>query len=219
MLRFEDAHRLLAADDIDLPSGVWRLPNGVVHVAVLTRMPEVRPGMIQWWFEDYMRTTEHYRRWHPRDHVWMDWENKRPGTMDGAAHLVHEYIGGRLRKLRIAFVAPEEFLGEEVRQRDDVRALCARAGMLERPVDLARMAHVAIARDWGTELHSHFWMGYVAARTDSGWFEPIANLPAVRRRTVSLAEGRALENHCHEEMTFLAGFLPELFAAETGERL
>ncbi|MGB5194623.1 MAG: hypothetical protein WBN70_16680 [Polyangiales bacterium] len=52
--------------------------------------------MIRWWFGDYMRTTEHYKRWHPRDHVWMSWNHKQPGTHIGAQHLVHEYIGSRL---------------------------------------------------------------------------------------------------------------------------
>lgn len=70
-----------------------RLPDGLLHVAVLTRMPNVSPEMIGWWFGEYMQTTEHYKRWHPRDHVWMSWTNKQPGTHVGASHLVHEYTG------------------------------------------------------------------------------------------------------------------------------
>ncbi len=45
-------------------------------------MPGVSPRMIEWWFGDYMQTTDHYKRWHPRDHVWMSWEDKRPGTAE-----------------------------------------------------------------------------------------------------------------------------------------
>ena len=41
----------------------------------------------------------------------MDWENKEPGEIIGASHLVHEYIGGDLSKLRIQFVNPFEFFG------------------------------------------------------------------------------------------------------------
>ena len=93
--------------------------------------------MIGWWFGDYMWTTEHYKRWHPRDHVWMSWEHKQPGTHVGARHLVHEYIGSRLHKLCITFVPPAEFFG------------------------------------------------------------------------------RALAVHCHEEMSTLAGFLPDLYASES----
>ena len=56
----------------------------------------------------------------------------------------------------------------------------------------------------------------MASRAAGGWIERIGNLPAARRRAVSTGLGRALAVHCHEEMTTLAGFLPELYAAETG---
>jgi hypothetical protein len=76
----EEVGSLLAPEQLPYLSGVERLPDGILHVAVLTRMPGVSPEMIAWWFGEYMQTTEHYRRWHPRDHVWMSWANKRPRT-------------------------------------------------------------------------------------------------------------------------------------------
>jgi hypothetical protein len=78
--------------------------------------------MIAWWFGEYMQTTEHYKRWHPRDHVWMSWEDKQPGTHVGAKHLVHEYIGGRLNKLRITFVPEEEFFADALTRMPDLYA-------------------------------------------------------------------------------------------------
>ncbi len=93
--------QVLAPEKLFYPSGIERLADGTLHVAVLTRMPGTTPQMIQWWFGEYMETTEHYKRWHPRDHVWMAWEDKPPGTHVGARHLVHEYIGGRMNRLRI----------------------------------------------------------------------------------------------------------------------
>ena len=69
-------------------SDVKRLPNGINEVSTLTPMPGVTPEMVRWWFADYMQTTEHYKRWFPKAHLWMDWENKVPGKLVGASHLV-----------------------------------------------------------------------------------------------------------------------------------
>ena len=213
-MRFEELPALLSPEKLPYVSGVERLGEGILHVAVLTRMPEVSPDMIAWWFGEYMQTTEHYRRWHPRDHVWMSWEDKKPGTYLGAKHLVHEYIGGRLNKLRISFVPQEEFFGETLREVPGALAICARAGLLERPIDLGRMVHLALPRPWGCELHSRFWLGYVRARDGARLPEAVGNVPLVRRMAARASMGRALALHCHEEMTNLAGFLPGLYAAD-----
>lgn len=213
-MRFEDLPMLLTPETLPYQSGVERLDDSVLHVAVLTRMPGVSPEMIAWWFGDYMQTTEHYKRWHPRDHVWMSWEDKRPGTHIGAKHLVHEYIGGRLNKLSIAFVPPEEFFADALARAPGALAICARPGRLDLPIDLGRMVHLALPTDYGCELHSRFWLGYVKSRNGSKWPEAIGNRPWLRRRLASMTFGRALAVHCHEEMSTLAGFLPDLYASE-----
>ncbi len=213
-MRFEDLALLLTPERLPYQSGVERLDDGVLHVAVLTRMPGVSPEMIAWWFGEYMQTTEHYRRWHPRDHVWMSWEDKRPGTHIGAKHLVHEYIGGRLNKLSIGFVPPEEFFADSLANAPGALAICARPGRLDLPIDVGRMVHLALPTDYGCELHSRFWLGYVKSRNGSKWPEAIGSRPWLRRRLASMTFGRALAVHCHEEMSTLAGFLPELYASE-----
>ncbi len=208
-MRWEDREALLAPDPLAFESGVERLADGSQHVAVLTSMPGVRAEMIAWWFGSYMQTSEHYRMWHPRDHVWMDWEDKSPGTHVGAHHLVHEYIGGRLQKLRISFLDPVETLGAAAAEPGRL-FVCARVGLLGRPVRLGRMVHAAHDHDWGCSLRSHFWLGDVEIGAGGGFAERAANSRALRRLATSAGRGRALEAHCHEEMTFLAGFLPEL---------
>jgi len=214
-MKLEDLPTLLTPEALPYPSGVERLPDGVLHVAVLTRMPGVSPEMIRWWFGQYMQTTEHYRRWHPRDHVWMAWEDKRPGTHVGAKHLAHEYIGGRLQKLRITFVPPEELFADALTEMPEAVAICARPGLLDRPIDLGRMVHLALPKPWGCELHSRFWLGQVASRNGSRLPETIGNHPWVRNALARTSFGRALAVHCHEEMSTLAGFLPDLYASET----
>ena len=212
-LGYEDRARLLDPEGLAFESGVERLGDGVFHVAVLTAMPGVRAEMIAWWFGEYMQTTEHYRMWHPRDHVWMDWEAKAPGTHVGAHHLVHEYIGGRLNKLRISFLDPVETLGPRATEPGRLY-VCARVGLLERPIGVARMVHAARDTAWGCELRSHFWLGHVESDWLGGLVQAVGNRPFVRRRAVSHAAAQALEAHCHEEMTTLAGFLPGLHARE-----
>jgi len=213
-MQFESLPMLLTPERLPYLSGVERLDDGVLHVAVLTRMPGVSPEMIAWWFGEYMQTTEHYKRWHPRDHVWMSWKDKRPGTHIGAKHLVHEYIGGRLNKLSIGFVPPEEFFGDSLANAPGALAICARPGRLDLPIDLGRMVHLALPTHYGCELHCRFWLGYVKSRNGSKLPEAIGNRPWLRRSFASMTFGRAIAVHCHEEMSTLAGFLPELYASE-----
>jgi len=214
-MRFEELPTLLTPEKLPYLSGVERLADGVLHVAVLTRMPGVSPRMIGWWFGEYMDTTEHYQRWHPRCHLWMSWEDKRPGTHIGAKHLVHERVGGRLNKLSIAFVPPEEFFHDALREVPGAVAICGRPGLLERPIDLGYMVHLCLPREWGCELHSRFWLGHIRSRDGARVPEAIGNLPWVRRVQVRTSLGRSLALHCHEEMTTLAGFLADLYESES----
>ena len=127
-----------------------RLADGSYLVAVRTSMPSVKAEMVRWWFAEFLTTTEHYKWWHPSDHVWMDWENKIPGEIIGASHLVHEYIGGELSKLRIQFVNPAEFFGYNPND-ENTFVICARAGMLDIEINIAKMCHIVKNNENGSE--------------------------------------------------------------------
>lgn len=214
-MKFEEREQILNPKSLANGDGIERLSDGALHVSVTTRMPNVTAEMITWWFGDYMRTTEHYRRWHPRDHVWMDWEDKRPGTYIGAKHLVHEYIGGKMNKLKIHFLPPSEFFGESSAKSNQL-LLCARVGFLDMPLEMTRLIHAVHNVPGGCEMRSHFWVGYVAGRGKKLPIEPIMNLSIVRHLAVSQNLGTGLATHCREEMSNLASFLPELYAREVG---
>jgi len=63
-------------NEAEFKTEIRRHPNGVYEVSAHTLMPGTTPEMVRWWFADYMQTSEHYKRWHPTAHLWMDWENK-----------------------------------------------------------------------------------------------------------------------------------------------
>jgi hypothetical protein len=216
-----DADRILETGYAPVETGHRRLANGTVLVSALTTMPGVKAKMIRWWFADFMRTTEHYTWWHPRDHVWMDWEDKRSGEYVGASHLVHERIGGHLQKLRIHFVDPRTFFTPEKFADFEGVAVCAEVGELERPVNIARMCHVIRDTEWGCEMRSRFWLGIFAGRKGNPVPQPLLHLlgnnPVSRRLMMPRWLPSGLQRHCSEEMSYLAGFLAELYRRETGD--
>ena len=201
----------------EFKTGVRRLRDGTLEVSSLVNMPEVTSSMFRWWFSDYLQTTEHYTMWHPEDHVWMDWEHKKPGEITGSHHLVHEYIGGELSKLRIQFALPEEILGYDPSDENTV-VLCAKVGELDSSLNIAEMCHVAEEMPWGVELRSRFWLGVVSDREAAQWqnflLSLVVNNPISRRFTVSETAGLALQKHCIEEMSYLANLLPTIYNLE-----
>ena len=213
-----NADYLKAENIAEFKTEVRRHPNGIYEVSALTPMPGVTPEMVRWWFADYMQTSEHYQRWHPTAHVWMDWENKHPGEYIGASHLVHEYItAGDLAKLRIQFMPPEKIIGDAELREDNV-AICARAGLLDGPLYGGKMCHIVRRTDDGAEMLSRFWLGIVAKRDGN---EEVGSIVGVLGNTylarllgVQKSGAIDLMNHATQEMGYLAEFLPELYAAE-----
>ncbi|GAB5452533.1 MAG: hypothetical protein Hals2KO_28610 [Halioglobus sp.] len=217
-LVYPDADTVVAEGYASPETGVVRQGNGVYRVRALTRMPNVKAHMVRWWFADYMQTTEHYQRWHPGAHVWMDWENKVPGEIIGASHLVHEYLGTELHKLRIQFIEPSELLGE-VEPLDGRFIICARAGALEMPINLTAMCHIVRNTAWGAEMRSIFWIGHVAKRDGNEEMFSVegllGNTALARWLLVDRRFAEALMIHAVEEMGYLSDFLPSLYLAET----
>jgi len=194
-----------------------RLSDASYLVALRTPMPEVKVDMLRWWFSDFMQKTEHYRWWHPEDHVWMDWENKKSGEIIGASHLVHEYIGGELSKLRIQFVNPFEFFGYDPND-EDTFVICARVGLLEEEMNIAKMCHVARNTLNGAEMRSRFWLGHVAKREGNSTIYSlkgfIGNMFLIRLLVVNKQSAKNLGRHAEEEMKYLTALLPALYGSK-----
>jgi hypothetical protein len=212
-----DANKTLVEQTGVYVNEVRRLPDASYLVAVRTPMPKVKADMVRWWFSDFLQTTEHYNWWHPKDHVWMDWENKKPGENTGSSHLVHEYIGGELSKLRIQFVNSAEFFGYEVND-ENTFVICARVGLLEENINIAKMCHVVRNTVDGAEMRTRFWLGHVAKREGNNTVSSIqgfiGNTALVRMFAVNKKNSEDLQRHAQEEMKYLADLLPTLYESK-----
>ena len=213
-----DAEATLIKETEAYETEVRRLPDASYLVAVRTPMPGVKADMVRWWFADFLNTTEHYSWWHPEDHVWMDWENKKPGEVIGSSHLVHEYIGSELSKLRIQFIDSSEFFGFNPND-EDTFVICARVGLLEQEINTAKMCHVVRNTQTGAEMRSRFWLGHVAKRDGNETIRSfegfVGNMALVRLFLIKQqVDPEDLKRHAIEEMTYLAELLPSLYKLE-----
>jgi hypothetical protein len=210
-MRLDQANRLLEREPLELETGVVRLEDGALHVAVLTPLRGVEGRMVDWRF-GFLETTEQYKWWHPRDHVWCEWVGERgTGRYVNGTHRVHEYIGGELQKLKIHFRDPAKVLDISRFEGAGVTSVqYARVGPLEGEGWIGHLIHVCRDTDYGTEMRSRFWLGDI---------EPLAK-PLPPESVAALtpeALGRALLRHCSEEMTYLGGFLPGLYRKHNGD--
>ena len=227
-LLLENANDLLKPGYLSLETGYTRLPNGQLQVACLDKMPGCKGRMINWWF-GWMANTKHYSWWHPKDHVWTAWEAGYPGPNNdpddanyvGYAHLVHEYIGGEMNKLRIDFMDPSTLL--DTSQFEDAgvsTVICARAGYLGKPLKFAWLIHLVRDTEDGCEMRSRFWAGDIEITIPilGPAISKIVNTRPMRRKLVPDELGPDLLTHCAEEMNHLASFLPGLFHKMTDKK-
>ena len=209
-MRLDEANRLLEPGHLDFETGVQRLESGQLLVAVLTPLRGVKGRMVDWWF-GFLESTEQYKWWHPKDHVWCEWDGERAtGAYIGGTHRVHEYIGGELQKLKIHFREPSRVLDVSRFEEAGVSSVqYARVGPLEGEGWIGHLIHLCRDTDYGTEMRSRFWLGDVEPLPEP---LPPETIAALTPETM----GRGLLRHCSEEMTYLGGFLPDLHARETG---
>jgi len=187
--------------------------DGSVYVAVLTDMPNVTPEMWHWWFGWHGDSSEKYKLWHPESHISSEWKDKEVGKIayiDRVSHVV-EYVGASKDALAIQFKKPSSIgLPDFDPQTSDVVYIVARIGLAEAPINIGWLVHQVRKTNTGSEMRSRFWLGgaYLGGRNGLG------NLliPIIRRvRKISKQQASDLLIHCHEEMSHLAKFLPDLY--------
>lgn len=206
-LCLKDASILLGHEYLPMESGYAVTSDGMTHVAASTYMHGVTSTMIDWWF-GFIKTTEFYKLWHPRDHLFSDWEGPRDNTSTyiGGHHLVKEYIGGDLASLKISFKDPGLYFGEGWRQRFAEKgyatAVCGRVHNWEpetgKAVGVGHLIHLIKTEPDGCRMRSRFWLGDIEGVDEP---QPVPE---------SFAAG--LQKHATEEMAILANILPGLYA-------
>ena len=214
----EDAPGLLDGDAA-VENGLTVDVDGSIVVALRTPMPGVTPAMWDWWFGWHGSDARRYKLWHPRAHLYAQWDD---GADDGRrgrdryvgrSSFVDEYLGSTLAKACIRFVPPGELGFDEGRLRDET-VICARTGSSQLPVDIGWLVHHVRPTDDGCEMRSRFWLGgrYAAPRAANPVLDRV--VPPVANRALQLTDRSAADLlvHCAQEMGHLAGFLAELHA-------
>lgn len=215
-MHFDDRNQMLAPGYLPLESGITHHDDGTLTIATLTRMPRCRAKMVHWWF-GWLGGTDQYKLWHPKDHVFSDWEDRgTDGNYHGAKHLVHEHLAGseKLHKLRIHFRDPREVFDPAGYDAVDGIAVCGRAGSLENPVNLGHMVHFVRNTDYGCEMRTRFWLGHVHHQ-DLETQLPQDAIHQIRASVLTDQFAKDLHQHAIEEMGYLADLLPVLYRQVT----
>ncbi|KAK5261361.1 hypothetical protein LTR40_002369 [Exophiala xenobiotica] len=208
MLRLDEAGFLLEHEYLPIETGHGLTSDNMYHVAASTYMPNCTAEMIDWWF-GFIHNTEQYKLWHPRDHIFSDWEGPRENNSQyvGGHHLVHEYIGGKLAKLKISFKDPGEYFGANWRGGFEASgygtAVCGRVGAWNdrdgTVVYTGHLIHLIKNEPGGCRMRSRFWLG------------DIEGVPAPQGDKVPEFMRVGLMKHATEEMAILASKLPGLY--------
>ncbi|MDP6429681.1 MAG: hypothetical protein QF393_16815 [Rhodospirillales bacterium] len=217
-MQYSEAAQLFKNGYLPIESGYQDLGDGKKLVAAYTRMPGCRAKMVDWWF-GWVTTTEQYKLWHPRDHLFSDWEGREDGDYVGAAHLVHEYLAGDdgpIYKLRISFTDAHEFFGGTTSNVEGIIPVCANIGDLEKPVDFGKMTHFVRDTDYGCEMRSRFWLGEIESRDPAVEFGE-EEKREMRQKGVTDELAWRLHQHATEEMGYLSEILPVLYRHATGD--
>jgi len=214
----EDAATMLDADE-PVETGLSVHDDGSITVNVRTAMPEVTPAMWDWWFGWHGSDPRRYKLWHPRAHLYAEWDDGADGDRRGRdryvgrTSFVDEYLGATLVQAAIRFVPPSVMGFDEARLVDQT-AICARTGSSQHPVDLGWLVHHVRPVAGGSEMRSRFWLGgrHTAPRRANPVLDRV--VPPVANRMVALDARAATELlvHCAQEMAHLASFLPALHA-------
>lgn len=175
-MNLNEAKRLLDPAPMQLETGVERLENGGLHVAMQFLMERCTADMLDYWF-GAQPDTEMYKLWHPGAHISSEWgeftPDHVPGKVHGSTHLSTENVGMGATDATLSFIDPIEIFGAEALAEAKARGgadvvLYASCGMGPRD-RLQRDAkgrvigdhQFIVGRDtpFGLVVRLHFWLG------------------------------------------------------------
>lgn len=211
-----DLQPLLDPAPLRLETGITRLDNGLLVVAVRTDLHGCKGRMLDWWFK-FFETTQHIKWWHPHDHVehrgWDSHWRRGESYVGASIHAVESLADIPPVAARLKFHDPAEAFGDArlraATEAGDVSAaVYARIGFGDHaqldahgdPLD-GDMVHLARDTPFGCVLRSRFYLGKSGAQPE---------------RDAADELGLALLRHCYTEFTYLSRFLPSIYYGEHG---
>lgn len=208
-------------------NGYRQLKDGSTYVSVLTKMPNVTIGMIDWWFWWHAAEGVRYQIWYPDMHYdikadfqgyYEDDTKTYRERLHLSSHVVTEDVGLGKDDILIDFMPPATFGFDNKKLNEDVTIICARVGSPDRGVWGTDMCHfVRTTEEGGVEMRSRFWIGHKVRRM-SGFGQSILNTilnqPFVKRKLIPKKIGKAMFHHCSQEYHNLAEILPQVYQEE-----
>lgn len=221
----EEVRRLTEPDYQDFETGFGITEDGVAVVAVLTKMPNVTPLMLDWWFNWHSSDSRRYKLWNPNAHLYACWNNPlicetaHQKSYIGRTSFIDEFVGSTKMSLALQFIQPS-LLGFDEKMLADtekVTVICGRVGLSEQPIDNGYLVHYIDRISEGSMMRSRFWLGgkYFALRDD-----PKRTLETTPRNdAMVLWQAYSLLVHCSMEMNHLATFLPKIYKESFNQSL
>lgn len=217
VLKIHEINKMFDEDYDPGESGYIKLDDGTMVVQNTLKMPGVTTEMFDWWFAWHGLEPMRYKMWDPEDHYYCltrnpdiskntslsmrerYWNTTHDVIEDGSSI---ELIGGKGKgkksKVEIKFIKPT-VIGFDKEKFEKFKGTIVCSGDDKSPVI---MCHFLRPIEGGSELISHFWIGY---KVKDGKVSYNKNL-LVRLAPMSMVQG--LYAHNVKEFTNLAAMLP-----------
>lgn len=224
-MRFRECAALLDSAPLMLETGIEKLDNGAVHVAVRMCLESLTAEMLEWWF-GYECDTDQYRLWHPGAHKFSEWGEYEPyhvpGNVIGTTHFIKEEMGPMgIAEMQLKYLDPAELFGDkltEARERGDADVVIYGWGGVG-PRDQvmknaqgypAMMQYVGVGRDtpYGLVLRNHYWLG-----------DEMELPKSVIEGFATKELGLYLMEHDSNEFHILSKAIPSFYLRENWEKL
>lgn len=186
--------------------GWYKLKDGGIMVANLTKMPGVTPEMFDWWFAWHGLGSMRYKIWDKDDHYYCQTRNPEISLNENLSmkerywnttHDVKEALvdGQEPMDVCIQFVPPETIGYDPEKLKNFKGTIVCTPGPIV-------MSHFVRPTEDGSELRTRFWIGY-----------DIKDNKPVRIEGFNPEDGfaKALLTHNVKEFTHLAEILPEVY--------
>ena len=213
----EQAGDLQNAGYWPIETGYTLSPDGAMRVFALTHMPGVTPAMWDWWFAWHSGQAQRYKLWHPQAHLHASWQDGRDDLDHyvGRTSNVVEDIGSSRARLSIRFVAPAS-LGLDGKRLASTgeTAICARGSATGTPMEASWLIHYVRPVEGGSEMRSRFWIAGNNLRPHgmNGSMGRLIGRALSSLKRPTSTQAAELLVHCSQEMSHMAGILPELYA-------